>query len=109
MPLADLEPIADFMAEDPIERLGVLSFGLSSWLVAVVNQPPMGLVQALIQIVPPILGIYVAHRSMERAHELRMEKLRQQRAKEAASKIPEDFPFDRKASAKPEDDTVDMP
>ena len=100
----DFDPIADFLAEDPIERLGVLSFGLSSWLVAVVNQPPNGLLQSLIQIVPPILGIYVAHRSMERAHELRMEKLRQQRAK-----LPESFPFDRKASAKPEDDTVDIP
>lgn len=100
----DFDPIADFLAEDPIERLGVLSFGLSSWIVAVVQAPPNGLLQSLIQIVPPILGIYVAHRSMERAHELRMEKLRQQRAK-----LPENFPFDRKASAKPEDDTVDIP
>lgn len=100
----DFDPIADFLAEDPIERLGVLSFGLSSWIVAVVNAPPMGLVQSLIQIIPPILGIYVAHRSMERAHELRMEKLRQQRAK-----LPENFPFDRKASARPDDDTVDVP
>jgi hypothetical protein len=41
---------------------------------------------------------------MERAHALRMEKLRQDRAK-----LPEDFPFDRKASAKPDDDTVDIP
>lgn len=101
----DFDPIADFLAEDPIERLGVLSFGLSSWLVAVVNQPPGSLVQSLIQIIPPILGIYVAHRSMERAHELRMEKLRQQRA----AKLPDEFPFDRKVTAKPEDDTVDMP
>lgn len=101
----DFDPIADFLAEDPIERLGVLSFGLSSWLVAVVQAPPNGLLQSLIQIVPPILGIYVAHRSMERAHELRMEKLRQQRS----PKLPEDFPFDRKASAKPQDDTVDIP
>lgn len=105
MPLNDLDIIADFMAEDPIERLGVLSFGLSSWLVAVVNQPPVGLIQSLIQVVPPILGIYVAHRSMERAHELRMEKLRQQRA----TKLPETFPFDRKEAAKPNEDTVDMP
>lgn len=101
----DFDPIADFLAEDPIERLGVLSFGLSSWIVAVVNTPPMSLVQSLIQIVPPILGIYVAHRSMERAHELRMEKLRQQRA----AKLPEHFPFDRKATAKPEDETIDIP
>lgn len=101
----DFDPIADFLAEDPIERLGVLSFGLSSWLVAVVNQPPGSLVQSLIQIIPPILGIYVAHRSMERAHELRMEKLRQQRA----AKLPDEFPFDRKVTAKPEEDTVDMP
>jgi len=101
----DFDPIADFLAEDPIERLGVLSLGLSSWLVALVNAPPLGLIQSLIQIVPPILGIYVAHRSMERAHELRMEKLRQQRS----AKIPESFPFDRKATAKPEDETIDIP
>lgn len=101
----DFDPIADFLTEDPIERLGVLSFGLSSWLVAVIQAPPNGLLQSLIQIVPPILGIYVAHRSMERAHELRMEKLRQQRA----AKLPENLPFDRTKSAKPSDDTVDMP
>lgn len=101
----DFDPIADFLAEDPIERLGVLSFGLSSWIVAVVNTPPMSLVQSLIQIVPPTLGIYVAHRSMERAHELRMEKLRQQRS----ARLPESFPFDRKSSARPEDETIDIP
>ena len=97
------DPIADFLAEDPIERLGVLSFGLSSWVVAVVNQPPTGLVQAVIQIIPPMLGIWVAHRSMERAHELRMEKLRQ--AKPA--KLPDLKP--NPAAAKPGEDTVDLP
>jgi hypothetical protein len=101
---ANFDPIADYMAEDPFERIGVLTFGISSWLVAVVTEPPMSVIQSLIQIIPPILGIYVAHRSMERAHALRMEKLRQDRAK-----LPEDFPFDRKASAKPDDDTVDIP
>lgn len=93
----DFDPVADFLAEDPIERLGVLSFGLSSWIVAVVNQPPVSLIQSLIQIIPPMLGIYVAHRSMERAHELRMEKLRQQRAKTLAEPPPS------------EPDTVDIP
>lgn len=101
----DFDPIADFLAEDPIERLGVLSFGLSSWLVAVVQAPPNGLLQSLIQIIPPILGIYVAHRSMERAHELRMEKLRQA----SAAKLPESFPFDRKSSAASSEDTEDVP
>lgn len=101
----DFDPIADFLAEDPIERLGVLSFGLSSWLVAVVQAPPSGLLQSLIQIIPPILGIYVAHRSMERAHELRMEKLRQARA----AKLPESFPFDRTKSAGSAEDTEDIP
>lgn len=107
MPFSDLDPIADFFAEDPVERLGVTAFGVSSWLVAVSQTPPQGLIQSLIQIIPPILGIWVAHRSMERAHELRMEKLRQ--TKQANSKLPESFPFDRTVSAKPEDDTVDMP
>lgn len=99
----DFDPIADFLAEDPIERLGVLSFGLSSWLVAVVQSPPNGLVQSLVQIVPPILGIWVAHRSMERAHELRMEKLRQART----AKLPCLTP--NPATAKPDSDTVDLP
>lgn len=71
------DPIADFLAEDPLERLGVLTFGISSWIVAVTTAPPAGILQSLIQIVPPLLGIWVAHRSMERAHELRMEKLKQ--------------------------------
>lgn len=99
----DFDPIADFLAEDPIERLGVLSFGLSSWLVAVVQAPPNGLLQSLIQIVPPILGIYVAHRSMERAHELRMEKLRQQREKAV---LPCGLPI---VEAPGKTDTVDVP
>lgn len=99
----DFDPIADFLAEDPIERLGVLSFGLSSWLVAVVNPPPMGFVQSIIQIIPPMLGIWVAHRSMERAHELRMEKLRQARS----AKLPCLTP--NPTTAKPADDTVDVP
>ena len=98
------DPLADFLAEDPIERLGVLSFGLSSWLVAVVQTPPNGLLQSLIQIVPPMLGIWVAHRSMERAHELRIEKLRQTRS---GSKLPDLKP--NPATAKPSDDTVDVP
>ena len=102
MNVFDLEIVADFMAEDPVERLGVLSFGLSSWLVAVVNQPPMGFIQSVIQIIPPILGIWVAHRSMERAHELRMEKLRQA-AKKTGPILPCGLP------AKSESDTVDMP
>ena len=99
----DFDPIADFLAEDPIERLGVLSFGLSSWIVAVVNQPPMGFIQSVIQIIPPMLGIWVAYRSMERAHELRMEKLRQTRT----AKLPCLHPDP--AAAKPSDDTVDVP
>jgi hypothetical protein len=74
----DLDPIADFFAEEPIERIGVLSFGISSWLVAVANDAPTSMIQTIIQIMPPLLGIYVAHRSMERAHELRMEKARRQ-------------------------------
>jgi len=102
----DFDPIADFLAEDPIERLGVLSFGLSSWIVAVVNQPPMGFVQSLVQIVPPILGIWVAHRSMERAHEMRMEKLRQSRAKPT---LDPSFPFRAVKEAKPDEDTKDLP
>lgn len=99
----DFDPIADFLAEDPIERLGVLSFGLSSWLVAVVQSPPSGMVQSVIQIIPPMLGIYVAHRSMERAHELRMEKLRQARAAKLPCLRPDP------STAKPDDDTVDVP
>jgi hypothetical protein len=98
----DFDPIADFLAEDPIERLGVLSFGISSWVVAVINDPPSTLVHSLIQIVPPMLGIWVAHRSMERAHELRMEKIRQ-----ARSKVPDLTP--NPATAKPSDETVDVP
>ena len=99
----DFDPIADFLAEDPIERLGVLSFGLSSWIVAVVNQPPMGFIQSVIQIIPPMLGIWVAHRSMERAHELRMEKLRQTRSVSLPCLHPDP------TTAKPSDDTVDVP
>ena len=102
MNLEHFDPIADFLAEDPIERLGVLSFGLSSWIVAVVNDPPSGIVHSLIQIVPPMLGIWVAHRSMERAHELRMEKLRQ------APKAPKVEVFGKPQAAKPSDDTVDL-
>lgn len=102
----DFDPIADFFAEDPVERLGVLSFGVSSWLVAVVQQPPTSLVQSIIQIIPPLLGIWVAHRSMERAHELRMEKLRQQGK---PVQLPCGFPYDRKETGKPDSDTVDLP
>lgn len=98
----DFDPIADFLAEDPIERLGVLSFGLSSWLVAVVQSPPMSFVQSVIQIIPPMLGIWVAHRSMERAHELRMEKLRQARTVKLPCLMP------NPATAKPSEDTVDL-
>lgn len=97
---ADFDPIADYMAEDPYERLGVLTFGISSWFVAVVTDPPMGLIQSLIQIIPPLVGIYVAHRSMERAHALRMEKLRQDREKDAA---------DRTTPTTHDADTVDVP
>jgi hypothetical protein len=68
--------IADFFAEDSVERVGVMAFTVSSWLVSVVNRPPDTLAHSLIQIVPPLLGIWVAHRSMERAHELRMERLK---------------------------------
>jgi hypothetical protein len=93
----DFDPIADFMAEDPYERLGLLTFSFTSWMLAVVNDPPMGLVQSVIQIIPPLVGIYVAHRSMERAHALRMEKLRQERARPEADEV------------KPDPDTVDMP
>lgn len=99
----DFDPIADFFAEDPVERLGVLSFGVSSWLVAVVQQPPTSLIQSVIQIIPPMLGIWVAHRSMERAHELRMEKLRQGRINHLPCLTP------NPATAKPGDDTVDLP
>lgn len=99
----DFDPIADFLAEDPIERLGVLSFGLSTWLVSVVNQPPVSLVQTIIQVIPPMLGIWVAHRSMERAHELRMEKLRQAKTQPVKVEI-----FGQTATAKPSDDTVDL-
>ena len=104
MTFVDFDPIADFLAEDPIERLGVLGFSISGWLVAVANDPPASLVHSIIQIVPQMLGIYVAHRSMERAHELRMEKLRQSRM---ARKLPDLTP--NPATAKPEDDTVDVP
>lgn len=100
----DFDPIADFLAEDPIERLGVLSFGLSTWLVSVVTQPPAGLIQTVIQTIPPLLGIWVAHRSMERAHELRMEKLRQAKPQPVKVEI-----FGQTATAKPSDDTVDVP
>jgi uncharacterized membrane protein len=93
----DFDPIADYMAEDPYERLGVLTFGISSWMVAVVTDPPMGLLQSVIQIIPPLVGIYVAHRSMERAHALRMEKLWQEREKPVADEV------------KPDPDTVDLP
>lgn len=102
MNLIDFDPIADFLAEDPIERLGVMSFGISSWLVAVVQAPPQGLLQSLIQVVPPILGLWVAHRLMERAHELRMEKMRQSKEK------PQFIAFGAKPG-KPGDDTVDVP
>ena len=100
----DFDPIADFLAEDPIERLGVLGFSVSSWVVAAVQAQPQSMVSSLIQVVPPILGIWVAHRSMERAHELRMEKLRQIRS---GSKLPDLKP--NPATAKPDDDTVDVP
>lgn len=102
MNLVDFDPIADFFAEDPVERLGVLSFGVSSWLVAVVNDPPTSFIQSVIQIIPPMLGIWVAHRSMERAHELRMEKLRQMRISKLPCLTPDP------ATAKPSDDTVDL-
>ena len=98
----DFDPIADFFAEDPIERLGVLGFSLSGWLVAVTNGAPSSFAQSIIQIIPPILGIWVAHRSMERAHELRMEKLRQSRC----HKFPDLRP--NPATAKPDEDTVDV-
>jgi hypothetical protein len=75
----DFNPIADFLAEDPWERLGVLTFGISSWLVAATTQPSGGIVVSIIQVIPPLVGIWVANRSMERAHELRMEKERQKR------------------------------
>ncbi len=100
----DFDPIADFLAEDPIERLGVLGFSVSSWVVAAVQAQPQSMASSLIQVVPPILGIWVAHRSMERAHELRMEKLRQSRM---ARKLPDLTP--NPATAKPDDDTVDVP
>ena len=99
----DFDPVADFLAEDPIERLGVLSFGLSTWIVSVVNQPPMSLLQTVIQVIPPMLGIWVAHRSMERAHELRMEKLRQ------GKKPPKIEIFTKPVATSPSDDTVDLP
>jgi hypothetical protein len=103
MTWAEFDPIADFFAEDPIERLGVLGFSISGWLVAVANDPPMSFVQSVIQIVPPILGIWVAHRSMERAHQLRMEKLRQSRA---SARRPNLTP--NPATSRPEEDTVDL-
>lgn len=103
---ADFDPIADFFAEDPVERLGVLAFGVSSWLVGVAQAPPASFLQSVIQIIPPMLGIWVAHRSMERAHELRMEKLRQQGK---PVQLPCGFPFERKESARPDSDTVDLP
>ena len=99
----DFDPIADFFAEDPIERLGVLSFGLSSWLVAVATDPPTSLIQSVVQIIPPMLGIWVAHRSMERAHELRMEKLRQSRVAKTPCLTPDP------ATSNPSNDTVDVP
>jgi hypothetical protein len=100
----DFDPIADFLAEDPIERLGVLSFGLSSWIVSVINDPPTSMLHSIIQIIPPMLGIWVAHRSMERAHELRMEKIRQAQAKQPVKvEI-----FGKPEAAKPADDTVDL-
>jgi hypothetical protein len=102
----DFDPIADFFAEDPIERLGVLGFSLSGWLVAVTNGAPTSFAQSVIQIVPPILGIWVAHRSMERAHELRMEKISQARAA-AARPLPPLTP--NPEAAKPDDPTVDLP
>lgn len=92
MRLIDFDLVADFLAEDPVDRMGVLAFGVTSWVVAVVQTPPQGIIQSLIQIIPPILGIWVANRSMQRAHELRMEKLRQ-----------------KKAEKPPETDTVDVP
>lgn len=100
----DFEFVADFFAEDPIERLGVLGFSISGWVVAVVNQPPPSLVHGLIQIIPPLLGIWVAHRSMERSHELRMEKLRSARR----AQVPPTFPFDRTETSGPSEDTVDV-
>lgn len=81
MPFRDVEIIADFLAEDPVERAGVLGFGISTWLVSVVQEPPNSILHSVIQIIPPLLGIWVAHRSMERSHELRMEKIKQQAAK----------------------------
>ena len=62
MRFIDIDLVADFFAEDPIDRLGVLAFGVSSWLVAVAQTPPQGIIQSLIQIIPPILGIWVANR-----------------------------------------------
>lgn len=100
----DFDPIADFFAEDPIERSGVILFSVSSWIVAATNAPSGSILASIIQVLPPMLGIWVAHRSMERAHELRMEKLRQSRM---ARKLPDLTP--NPATAKPDDDTVDVP
>lgn len=88
--LNDIYWVADFTGEGLAERVGVITFGVGSWFVAAVTQsPPATLMQSVIQILPPLLGIYVAHLSMKRADALRMEKERSKReAKDADQNRP---------------------
>lgn len=70
---------SDFMAEDWIEKVGVMGVGLASTIIAIVDKPPPTILHSLIQIIPAVLGVWVAHRSMENAHAVRMERERADR------------------------------
>lgn len=96
------EMVADFISEDPLEKLAALGIGWPPIYLALTGGH-FDLIKTVIAIIPACMGVWVADRSMKRSHEYRMENLRQSRA----TRRPDLSPDPR--SAKPGDDTVDVP